>query len=148
MCVVSNVMDHYENQFRVLPYIPPEPSNPVDVRWFDPFGTQATELRNLISEFREAVAAAKVVDRLTNQPDCEDPEKVKLVARVAELEAMLRPGVWVIKLGDLYWGRVNGGYIGWVAGQNNALRYGSKEGAKTAIPNSRVKVVRLVKRKT
>lgn len=32
---------------------------------------------------------AKTVDKLTGQPDCEDPEKAKLVARVEELEKKL-----------------------------------------------------------
>lgn len=47
------------------------------------------EMRALIAEFREALHAAQVVDRLTKQPDCEDPEKAKLVDRVAELERRL-----------------------------------------------------------
>lgn len=48
-----------------------------------------TALRQLIADFREAVAAAKVVDRLTGQPDCVDPEKAKLEERVAALETRL-----------------------------------------------------------
>lgn len=43
-------------------------------------------LRALIADFRQAVAAAKIVDKLTDQPDCEDPEKKKLENRVAWLE--------------------------------------------------------------
>lgn len=48
-----------------------------------------TALRQLVVDFREAVAAAKVVDRLTGQPDCVDPEKAKLEERVTELETRL-----------------------------------------------------------
>jgi hypothetical protein len=50
---------------------------------------EAAELRALIKGFREAVQAAKTVDRLTGQPDCLDPEKAKLETRVAELERRL-----------------------------------------------------------
>jgi hypothetical protein len=46
-------------------------------------------LRELIKEFREALAAAKLVDVLTDQPDCEDPVKAKLEDRVKALEKHL-----------------------------------------------------------
>lgn len=53
------------------------------------------DLRTLLDAFHEAVAAAKKADRAAGQPDCTDPEKVKLEDRVAELErrldAMLKP---------------------------------------------------------
>lgn len=54
-----------------------------------PYG-ELVELRLLIAEFKQALEAAKAVDRLTGQPDCEDPEKVKLVDRVAELERQVK----------------------------------------------------------
>jgi hypothetical protein len=48
---------------------------------------EVADLRKLIANYREAMKAAETVDRLTGQPDCEDPEKAKLKERVAELEA-------------------------------------------------------------
>jgi chromosome condensin MukBEF MukE localization factor len=48
-----------------------------------------TEFRQLMKDFRVAVKAAKVVDKLTGQPDCEDLEKKKLEDKVAELERRL-----------------------------------------------------------
>lgn len=95
MCVVSAVMDHY------LPLIPditkpwpqpaPQPSGTTltgfTIPNFQVISQEEIEsLRKLIAEFKEAVEAAKVVDRLTNQPDCVDPEKKKLEDRVALLE--------------------------------------------------------------
>lgn len=87
MCTVSMVYDHYGSKIPIpkIPStgaysIPPVPVLPADV---------AAELRQLIAEFREAVAAAKVVDRLTDQPDCEDPAKASLEDRVARLERLL-----------------------------------------------------------
>jgi hypothetical protein len=56
---------------------PPKPSPEVEA------------LRELIKEFREALAAAKLVDVLTDQPDCEDPVKAKLEDRVKALEKHL-----------------------------------------------------------
>lgn len=82
MCVVSMVQDHYRPQFE--PYQPQTQTitliqPPVDLQ----------ELRRLIEDFKAATEAAKKVDRLTGQPDCEDPEKAKLQERVAELERQL-----------------------------------------------------------
>lgn len=70
------VYDHYQNRFPGT--IIPAPSPP-----------ETQELRQLIEEFRQAVAAARLVDRLTKQPDCEDPTKAKLEERVAALESQL-----------------------------------------------------------
>jgi hypothetical protein len=94
MCVVSMVFDHFEKQFPTWPNVPnPMPSPPppqVDLSGlFSVTREREEELRKLIKEFREAVEAAKKVDVLTKQPDCEDPEKAKLVDRVAELERRL-----------------------------------------------------------
>lgn len=86
MCVVSMVMDHYGPLF-------PQGTSPWDIFRPQPPANDplvdGLALRKLIDEFKEAVAAAKKIDVLTKQPDCEDPEKVKLVARVAELEKLL-----------------------------------------------------------
>lgn len=73
MCVVSMVFDHYHPEFY----------KPIDVE------RDYAELARVIQEFREAHQAAKRVDILTKQPDCEDPEKAKLLDRIAELEAEL-----------------------------------------------------------
>lgn len=90
MCVISMVMDHYQPiipAITPLPYIRPAPGAVQSFEW--PQSVDLVALRRLIDEFNAAVAAAKTVDRLTGQPDCEDPEKMKLVERVAELEARL-----------------------------------------------------------
>lgn len=104
MCVVSMVHDHFQ------PLIP-DPTQPwkrdgsavpstsppaIDLGAL--FSGEATlaefkravaEARQVIEDFKAAVAAAKKVDALTKQPDCVDPEKAKLVERVAELEKRL-----------------------------------------------------------
>lgn len=95
MCTVSMVYDHYKYEFDdwgglrtetivSTPTINLTPSSFVIISQ-----EEVAALRSLIQEFKEAVAAAKIVDKLTNQPDCEDPEKKKLEDRVAELEARL-----------------------------------------------------------
>jgi hypothetical protein len=89
MCVISMVMDHYEPR---IPKIDPLPG------WVVPMSPVPTlppgvgsieELRKLLADFHEAVAAAKRVDELTNQPDCVDPKKATLMERVADLERRL-----------------------------------------------------------
>lgn len=90
MCVISMVMDHYQPlipEFTPLPYIQ-QPGN-IQPPFAWPPSVDLVALRRLIDEFNAAVAAAKTVDKLTGQPDCEDPEKIKLVERVAELEIRL-----------------------------------------------------------
>lgn len=47
------------------------------------------DLRILLDSFTKAVQAAKAADKATGQPDCVDPEKIKLEERVAELERRL-----------------------------------------------------------
>lgn len=102
MCVVSMVYDHYAFRFP-QEWTPPPVANPtwpaptiLPVPLPDASSPDAEELRELIRDFREAVKAAKTVDRLTQQPDCEDPEKAKLEERVAALErdlARLKGGI-------------------------------------------------------
>jgi hypothetical protein len=90
MCVISNVMDYYKPLF-------PAPVDGLDVLRASPTDwtkilqplIDMEELRKLIADFKEAVAAARKLDALMKTPDCADPEKVKLEERVAELEKRL-----------------------------------------------------------
>lgn len=90
MCVISNVMDHYNPLFPVpAPFPGTVPSQTFDfTQMFTP-PIDLVELRKLVDEFKEAVAAAKKLDIILKQPDCIDPEKAKLEERVAALEARL-----------------------------------------------------------
>ncbi len=100
MCVYSAVMDYFKPLFPEV--VPPQPHFPWTIAPFAPSATYApsitiaeiapdrvAELRSLIERFEKAVEAAKTVDMLTGQPDCEDPEKANLEARVKELERRL-----------------------------------------------------------
>ena len=74
MCVVSLVMDYYRPR--------------IDEWWFQPLTPSvAPSVMKEISDLKKAVQGAEDVDRLTGQPDCVDPEKAKLMERVAALEA-------------------------------------------------------------
>lgn len=100
MCVYSVVHDHYSPRFpdpcRPLPWVPrvPDPARRPAIDWSKLFKKKPdvevealkVELRKLIDEYREALAAAKKVDALTGQPDCPRPEKRDLEKRVDELE--------------------------------------------------------------
>jgi hypothetical protein len=91
------VYDHYNEPFRrwADPLRPSEttpgigPWMPQPIMQPAVSAEDVAELRKLIREFREALAAAKTVDRLTKQPDCEDPKKATLEDRVAALEKRL-----------------------------------------------------------
>lgn len=91
MCIVSNVMDHFGTT--------PWPGG-IDIRGTSSTGgivfgppqlsaDELNELRAFIKEFRQAVTAAEFLDRIMKKPDCVDPEKAKLVERIAFLEAQL-----------------------------------------------------------
>lgn len=101
MCTISMVIDKFAPQFPWFdpntPYRPtttspqiPEPSpfpfQPV-VPWTPPL--PIAELRALIDEFKKAIEAAKVVDKVLGKEDCVDPEKAKLLARVNGLERQM-----------------------------------------------------------
>jgi len=95
------VYDHFNPFFphTLPPYFPgPNPAYPPGTNTpFTPYTppapvvypTTAEEWMQLIQKFRDSVEAAKLVDKNTNQPDCEDREKKKLEDRVAALEAKI-----------------------------------------------------------
>lgn len=78
MCFTSAVFDQYQQYIPQPQQWQPTPSWPTPA-----------ELRELIDSFNRAFEAAKTFDRLTKQPDCEDPDKAKLLDRIALLEKRL-----------------------------------------------------------
>lgn len=87
MCVISMVYDTFTPRIDrwQIPIHPTVPIHPWPVPGGEPPPT-ISDLERLLKDFRKAAEAAKVVDALTGQPDCADPEKAKLEARVADLE--------------------------------------------------------------
>lgn len=93
--MVSMVFDYWNKKHPWLeqpdivisPNVGPSPSPLI----FNPPSTGLTEddVKRIIKEFFESIESAKIVDRLTEQPDCEDPEKAKLEAKVKRLEKQL-----------------------------------------------------------
>ena len=108
MCVVSMIHDHFEP---VVPWVEPYPIDttgwPPHPPTAKPFAfskssevAAALDLAALLKEFRDLIEAAKLIDIKTKQPDCVDPEKVKLQDRVAELEKLIaQPPEFVIVSG-------------------------------------------------
>lgn len=93
MCVYSAIFDHYGPRFDpwikpTVPSVPFEPINPQPPIDLSPFNikSEIEELKKLIKEFKEAAEHAKKLDALMQKPDCEDPDKAKLLDRIAELE--------------------------------------------------------------
>jgi len=138
MCVYSMVIDRFQPDF--APWIGQKPWTAPNAPLENP---QA--LKDLIAEFQKAQEAAKVVDAAMGAPDCEDPEKAKLLDRVAELEEALKDalGTYVLKDGEWYLGP-SGAYCNRLTG---ARRFQGKEEAEkvaaTLLPVPRcVKLVR------
>ena len=87
MCTYSAVMDRWQP---IFPPVDPHPIPPMPiVPWVLPPPPPNTTWPELIEKFRKEAEAARQHDIDTKQPDCEDPEKAKLVDRVAELERRL-----------------------------------------------------------
>lgn len=88
MCIVSMVYDQFAPSFpgpTIVPNIvPQEPT--FDYTTFFQTKSQIEQMEQLIKEFKEALEHAKKLDILMKKPDCEDPEKAKLLKRVEELE--------------------------------------------------------------
>ena len=59
---------------------------------YDLFDAQPDEWYTLdrIDLFRDMTASAIIFDKESGQPDCVDPEKVKLEKRIEELESLLK----------------------------------------------------------
>lgn len=91
MCVYSMVIDHFNARIPEIAPVTPTTVTLDKLPTFSPLATKEDieSLRKLISEYHEAVKAALIVDKLTGQPDCVDPEKQKLEERVAKLEEEL-----------------------------------------------------------
>ena len=85
MCVYSLVYDHFTPKFE--PYVRPNQPAAPDFIFSPDLTPHLEEIKQLIKDFRAASEAALKVDRLTDQPDCVDPAKAKLEAKIAELEA-------------------------------------------------------------
>lgn len=88
MCVVSAIHDGFRpvfpppNQWPYVPAAPPADA-PTDLV------EQIEKMRKVIDLYRRALEIAEEADELTDQPDCEDPEKGTLVERVNDLERRL-----------------------------------------------------------
>lgn len=91
MCAVSMVTEYWKNndqwKYNGIPSIPGTPGvgfptgglnyNPVSRAEFE-------QLRKEMMELKELLKAAKAYDDLTNQPNCEKEENVKVLKKVAE----------------------------------------------------------------
>jgi hypothetical protein len=77
VCTFSMVIDHY------IPF--------PDIYWDQPH----------IDELRRALEQARQLDKTLGKEDCVDPEKAKLIERVAELEKALPPADEVEIIGEV-----------------------------------------------
>lgn len=94
MCVYSMVVDHFNPLIPhpdTLPWFTRPTTLPAPGITVTPPAQAATieEIKTLLDAFRKSLEAAKVVDALTGQPDCEaaEADKAALLRRVEALEA-------------------------------------------------------------
>lgn len=98
MCMVSMIHD------QLKPWVPDvTPGWPTFIPTTSPplvEPADAQKTRELLEALVKAVEAAKVVDRVTGQPDCVDPEKAKLGERVRAVEeALSKDGEFTVTKG-------------------------------------------------
>lgn len=92
MCTVSIIGDHYSDRWKWVPQYPPVVVPNVNPRPQDYnivySGISRAEfdaLKREVEEMKELLIAAKRIDEVTGQPDCEMADKVAVLRRVAEL---------------------------------------------------------------
>lgn len=78
MCVVSMVMDHYIDRWKL--YVPPNTNTNIDPNISIATPITAAE----IAEFRTLLERAREYDRKHNEPACELQEKRDLLKRLAQ----------------------------------------------------------------
>lgn len=94
MCVMSLVVDHYKEKLRPYTYpypasVPQPYTDPFVVKQYYPISNppsreEFNKLIKMVDEMKEAMAAAKKVDELTNQPNCESTEKIAAIKAMLE----------------------------------------------------------------
>lgn len=93
MCAVSAMGDHYRDKFTdpTWPIQWPNtlPGTPIDTKLpiFKPNVTrdEFEELKRTVEEMKAILLKAKEYDERSNQPHCEQEEKVALLKKIAEL---------------------------------------------------------------
>lgn len=127
MCVYSMVIDTMVPRFPDWVQPPPAEDAPLVFPTVLP-NTEVGELKKQIAEFREALRAAQKVDRLTGQPDCEDPEKVKFLKRLRKVEESLGLRVYRVKnrKSGLYMAVYGPEKATWAGTSHAASRFGTK----------------------
>ena len=85
MCTVSFVMDHYKDN---MPSWPPKPSitiQPFTLTTIDPsLEAWKKDIEGRLAEMERHIKAAKEIDTLTGQPDCELDSKRLALKKVAD----------------------------------------------------------------
>ena len=93
MCAVSMVTDYWKknDQWKYGGIYPGAPSMPGvglpatgGLSYNPPTRAEFEQLRKEMMELKELLKAAKAYDDLTNQPNCEKEENVKVLKKVAE----------------------------------------------------------------
>ena len=94
MCVVSMVLDHYNNEWNRRGYIyGPTTINPFDSLESEGWSKiveeakrsqEIEQLKNEVAELKKWVKEAKEYDKRTNQPNCESQEKLQLLKAIAK----------------------------------------------------------------
>lgn len=79
MCVVSMVMDHYNDKWRDYTFTGTWP--PI----VSPTKQEFDALKKEVEDLKALLARAKKYDADNNEPDCEMEEKIALIRKVAEL---------------------------------------------------------------
>lgn len=81
MCVVSMVGDHYRDRWTT-----PQPSYQIAPSWIVPVSREEfNRPKAEVEEMKKALEAAKFIDKVTGQPDCENEDKLKVLREVAKL---------------------------------------------------------------
>lgn len=86
MCTVSFVGDHFKKKWDDWqPQIYPSTGIPPFLPVSSPSQEDFDRLKEEVADLRRALEAAKLIDAVTGQPDCEMEDKMEFLRKVAEL---------------------------------------------------------------
>jgi hypothetical protein len=90
MCVVSMVMDHYDDWWkRNPPFQPPlqpiQPLSPITINYGEVSRAEFEELKKRVDEMISLLKRAKIYDESTNQPNCESEDKMTRLRDICKI---------------------------------------------------------------
>lgn len=87
MCVVSMIMDHYQEKFKpyIYPTVSPDMIRPLTEIPLLVTRGEFDQLKKDVAEMKELLKKAQLYDQKNNEPDCGLEDKIELMKKIGQL---------------------------------------------------------------